>query len=60
MSDLPVLVADVGSSSLKAGYAGEDSPATVIPSTGQKCAKGLEVSELIGQIRKFLQRVYTF
>lgn len=43
MSDIPVLVVDVGSASLKAGYAGDDSPVTVIPSTAQKCAKGMEV-----------------
>mmetsp|Transcript_5450 Transcript_5450/g.8979 ORF Transcript_5450/g.8979 Transcript_5450/m.8979 type:complete len:375 (-) Transcript_5450:367-1491(-) len=45
MSDIPVLVVDVGSASLKAGYAGDDSPVTVIPSTAQKCAKGMEVME---------------
>lgn len=43
MSDIPVLVVDVGSASLKAGYAGDDSPVTVIPSMAQKCAKGVEV-----------------
>ena len=43
MSD-PVLVVDVGSASLKAGYAGDDSPVTIIPSVAQKCAKGAEVS----------------
>lgn len=40
-----MLVVDVGSASLKAGYAGDDSPVTVIPSVGQKCAKGLEIME---------------
>lgn len=44
MSDGPVLVVDVGSASLKAGYAGDDSPVTIIPSVGVKCAKGMEVS----------------
>ena len=38
-----VLVVDVGSASLKAGYAGEDTPATIIPSVAQKYPHGLEV-----------------
>jgi actin-related protein len=46
MSDAPVLVVDIGSASLKAGYAGEDAPATIIPSVAQKCANGLEVCYL--------------
>lgn len=39
-----VLVVDVGSASLKAGYAGEDNPATIIPSIAQKFPHGLEVN----------------
>lgn len=46
MSDnTPVLVVDAGSASLKAGYAGEDSPATIIPSVAQKCPHGMESLE---------------
>ncbi len=45
MSDIPVLVVDVGSSCLKAGYAGDDSPVTIIPSVAQKCANGVEVGD---------------
>lgn len=44
MSEVPVLVVDVGSASLKSGYSGEDAPATIIPSVAQKCANGLEVN----------------
>mmetsp|Transcript_14429 Transcript_14429/g.15101 ORF Transcript_14429/g.15101 Transcript_14429/m.15101 type:complete len:391 (+) Transcript_14429:27-1199(+) len=40
-----VLVVDVGSASLKAGYAGEDNPATIIPSIAQKFPHGLEYIE---------------
>lgn len=48
MTDSVVLVVDAGTASLKAGYAGEDAPATIIPSVAQKCANGLEVW-LVGQ-----------
>jgi actin-related protein len=43
MSHETVLVVDVGSASLKAGYAGEDTPATIIPSVAQKYPHGVEV-----------------
>ena len=45
MSHETVLVADVGSASLKAGYAGEDAPATIIPSVAQKYPHGIEYVE---------------
>jgi actin-related protein len=43
MAQETVLVVDVGSASLKAGYAGEDAPATIIPSVPQKYPHGIEV-----------------
>jgi actin-related protein len=45
MSSETVLVVDIGSASLKAGYAGEDTPATIIPSIPHKYPHGLEVEE---------------
>jgi actin-related protein len=44
MSDA-VLVADVGTASLKAGYAGDNAPLSIIPSIAIKCATGVEVME---------------
>ena len=38
-----VLVVDVGSASLKAGYAGDDAPITYIPSVPQKYPSGVDV-----------------
>lgn len=43
MTTETVLVVDVGSASLKAGYAGEDTPVTIIPSIPQKFSNGVEV-----------------
>ena len=44
--DEPILVVDIGSSSVKAGYSGEDVPSYVFPSTvGKANGKGIEVIE---------------
>ena len=43
--DEPILVVDVGSSSVKAGFSGEDVPSYVFPATvGKATVKGMEVS----------------
>jgi actin-related protein len=49
MSSETVLVVDIGSASLKAGYAGEDTPATIIPSIPHKYPHGLEVTDTFSQ-----------
>ena len=38
-----VLVVDVGSASVKAGFAGDDSPSITFPSIAQKSARGVLV-----------------
>lgn len=45
MAEDSVFVVDVGSSSVKAGYSGDDVPAFVFPSTANKqTARNLEVN----------------
>lgn len=47
MAEDAVLVVDVGSSSLKAGYSGEDIPSYVFPSTvSMPSARNVEVNEI--------------
>lgn len=47
MSDEPILVVDIGSSSVKAGFSGEDVPSYVFPSTTAKnVSKNNEVQNL--------------
>jgi actin-related protein len=45
MADEPILVVDIGSSSVKAGFSGEDVPSYIFPSTTTKSGiKNMEVS----------------
>ncbi len=47
MSEDTVFVVDIGSSSVKAGYSGDDIPAFVFPSTSNKpTARNVEVSQI--------------
>lgn len=41
--DEPIVVVDVGSSSIKAGFSGEDSPSYIYPSTLMKHSRMVEV-----------------
>jgi len=45
MSDEPVIVVDMGSASVKAGYSGDDVPASIFPSAVQKWATGIDAIE---------------
>ena len=42
--DEPIVVVDVGSSSIKAGFSGEDSPSYIYPSTLTKHPRMVEVT----------------
>ena len=43
MSDEPVIVVDVGSASVKAGFAGDDVPTSIFPSIVNKPVTGIDV-----------------
>lgn len=45
MTDEPVIVIDMGSSSVKAGYSGDDVPVSIFPSVMQKWAPGIDAIE---------------
>lgn len=49
MSEESIFIADIGSSSVKAGYSGEDIPSYVFPSTISKSLnhKNIEVSKYL-------------
>lgn len=48
MAETCTIVVDVGSSSVKAGYAGDDVPSTIFPSCMMKCGPGVEYFEADG------------
>ena len=47
MADDSVLIVDIGSASVKAGFAGDDAPCAVFPSIAQKSARGAVVRTLL-------------
>lgn len=45
MSEYPVVVIDIGSASVKAGWAGDDVPSVIFPSVAAKCPTNIESIE---------------
>ena len=52
MADEHVIVVDMGTSSVKVGYSGDDVPNSVFPSSVQKWGPGVDVSNALPQNNK--------